>query len=120
MARGKRGGVGAETPELIEGTGAVPLAIAPGGDYGKRQATEEIAASSPMYDEQAAGQVPPQPQEVQQGPMPDAFAPTNRPSEPLSAGQQPQGEFYDPVEFLRIVYQAYPSPWIASLIGDEY
>ncbi len=71
-----------------------------------------------MYDE--ASGAPGQAGGVGLGPMPDAFGPTQRPNEQLGAGQMQQGEFYDPIEFLRIVYAAYPSPWIASLIGDDF
>ena len=120
MARGKRGGVQPpQAPQLVEGTGQVrPPTVAPGQAYGERQATEAQAAEQPMYDDGSGAQAPTG--GVGLGPMPDAFGPTQRPNEPISAGQQPPGEYYDPVDVLRSIYNSYPSPWIAALLGDDY
>ncbi len=119
MARGKRGGVQApEAPEAIEAPPQPPT-VAPGQPYGERAATEGVAAAAPMYDEGSGAQAPTA-GGVGLGPMPDAFGPTQRPNEMLGAGQQDPGQFYDPVDVLRSVYKAYPSPWIAALLGDDF
>jgi len=49
-----------------------------------------------------------------------AFGPTERPNEsPLAGGA---GGYEEPpvsaTDILRIIYERYPSPWIAGLIGD--
>jgi len=49
-----------------------------------------------------------------------AFAPTDRPGESPLAGspagyEKPE---LDATQVLRILYERYPSPWIAGLIGD--
>ena len=121
MARGKRAGARvAETPVAPPQPDAVPRppVVANGQPYGDRQATEQQAASAPMYDDQAPQQQAPV--GVQPGPMPDAFGPTNRPSEPITAGLPSQNQEADAVAVLRSIYQSFPSPWIAALIGDDF
>ncbi len=114
MARGKRAGTRAAPPELTAGTGAPkPPVAAPGGGYGDRQQAEGQAATAPMYDDQQqqGGQAPPVP--IPPGPMPDAFAPSGTPIAPSAA---PPGDYIDPTQVLEAIYEAYPSPWIRSLI----
>jgi hypothetical protein len=115
MARGKRAGVRTpEPPGLIKGTGAPkPPTVAPGNAYGERQALEEQASSAPMYDDQQPSQPTGPKPPMALGDLPDAFGPSSRPQGPPIA---PPGEMIDANQILEAVYQAYPSPWIRSLI----
>jgi hypothetical protein len=122
MARGKRAGarVAEATAAPVQAPPDAPLppVVANGGPYGSRQATEEQASSAPMYEEQVQGQAAPV--GVPPGPMPDAFGPSQRPHEPLTAGLPGQGQEADSVAVLRAIYKSFPSPWIAALIGDDF
>ena len=122
MARGKRAGTRvAEANEVAPPAvpdAPLPPVVASGGPYGSRQATEEQASAAPMYQEQV-----PQasaPVGVPPGPLPNAFGPTQRPNEPLTAGLPQQGQDTDAVAVLQAIYKSFPSPWIAALIGDEF
>jgi hypothetical protein len=47
--------------------------------------------------------------------MPDMFGPSKMPQGVGGAGQLPSEK-----DILRVMYEAYPSPWIASLLGDDF
>ena len=118
MARGKRAGVrAAAPPDPLDEPPAPPVA-APGQPYGDRQATEAQASASPMYDEPVSPQSAPV--GVSPGAMPDAFGPTNRSQESMTAGLPTSSTEADAVGVLRAIYASFPSPWIAALIGDDY
>lgn len=92
----KRGGYQAPArPAAVSGPGALsqrtdspatqPVRVAPGGDYGSRQALVGQQQAAPM----AAGGPGPAPVGgVASGaaPLPDPFGPSNRPQEPVTAG----------------------------------
>jgi len=122
MARGKRGGTRTDAQDSVGDSGDSPPDVAPGQPYGQRAATEAQVAAAPMYD--AASGAPssrPAPSGgLPLAPLPDAFGPTRRPNEPLTAGQPAPGDYYDPVQVLKAIWRAYPSPVIAGLIGDDF
>lgn len=97
--------------------------------YGERQAMETAQAAAPM----AAGEgtptgapspapsgAPTTPAAMMAGlgPMPDVFAPTNRPDEPLGPSSMPPVDLASiPADvILRKLYAAYPNPYIARLL----
>lgn len=126
MARGGRrtpanpapvSGPGALSRRTDGGAGQ-PIRVAPGGAYGARQASVALQQAAPLQ----AG--PPRP--TGQGtvapaglPMPNVFAPTNRPAEPPTAGATARRDRVLPQDsnaLLRVIYNVYPHPEIARLI----
>lgn len=128
MARGKRGGKRTpRAPAAVSGPGALsqrtdggpakPPPVGTGNPYGERKKLEEIASVAPMYTDAApagsAGrQVP-----VDPGAMPVANAPSQRPTQPSGVGVTGTTTQVPPAQMvLRAIYDAYPSPWIRSLL----
>ncbi len=100
-----------------------PLRVASGGAYGERKAATEQQQAAPMASEtgpppvgSAGGQGgTPAPQGG-----PGLFGPSQRPSEPITAGAlgapgQPQ---MTADELMRLLYSKRPSPYLARLIRD--
>ena len=139
MARGggsRRGGYRAPArPAAVSGPGALsartdggpgnarqPIRVASGGPYGQRQALTGLQAAAPL----AAGAVAPGTASAgavssfaAPGPRPpQVFGPTERPSEPLSAGLR-AGPILpdDPDVLLRALYWIYPHPDILRLMN---
>lgn len=123
MARGKRAGQPRNpSPEQGVAEAARPPVIANEQGYGVRKETEALASASPMPATgdasvspaaQGASPVRPTP-----GPLPDMFGPSRHPNV-QSAGGVPL-DAPPAKEVLRAIYRAYPSPWIASLLGDDF
>ena len=130
MARGKRGGqrtprnpaavsgVGAASARTDGGPGSIPPLVANQQGYGVRAATEAAAGAAPMYDESGQGAPSSPPAQrafrpVTPGPAPSLHGPATMPD--VGAGMVPPEQ-----EVLKAIYRAYPSPWIASLIGDDF
>jgi hypothetical protein len=86
-----------------------------GGRYGEAQALRQQQQAAPMAaTSPVAGGIAPQAANPA-----GAFGPSTRPSEPITAGTvRPGTEAVDSKEILRMIYAAYPSPWIASLLSD--
>jgi hypothetical protein len=126
MARGKRGGQRTpRNPAPVSGPGALsqrtdggpsrPPVIANEQGYGVRGQTEAAASSAPMYADQANSPAPAPPQTpIALGALPQAFGPSQRPGPPPVSSSPPRAQ-----DVLRAVYEAYPSPWIASLLHDD-
>ena len=120
MARGKRAGQ-PRTPSPEQGVAgaAQPPVVANEQGYGVRKETEALASAAPMSEgggapvSPTAHASPPPP-----GALPDMFGPSKYP-DTMSAGGLPM-EAPPAKEVLRSIYRAYPSPWIASLLGDDY
>ena len=130
MARSKRGGYRPPaSPAPVSGPGALsartdggpgqrqPVRVAPGGPYGQRQALETQQQAAPLAVANpiscgGGGVTPSAP------PAAGVFGPTQRPGEPISTGLGggmivPE----DPDVLLRALWQVYPHPDIARLIG---
>lgn len=143
MPRGQgRGGYRKpDKPAPVSGPGALsqrtdggpgdpqPIRLASGGKYGDRKASQAQQSAAPM----AGGSPLPQPAAGGGAPSPvsppapiDAFAPTARPDEPITAGM-PFGPGRgslgmlptDPDEALRIAYSMFRHPDIAELLADR-
>ena len=91
--------------------------VAPGGSYGSRQQLEAQQSAAPVP---TGGTEPGAPTgQGGGGGIPDPFGPTQRPTEPATAGMlgvEPEHEI-DTDYVLRKIYEQYPSPWIAGLIN---
>lgn len=112
-----------------------PIRVAPGQPYGQRKALEGLQRAAPMTGGPAMPQAPAGPSQAA-APVPgknfpqfgrDAFGPTLRPQEPITAGiptgPGSQGSSWylrqDPKTLLRAAYEAYPDPWILRLLSEE-
>ena len=107
------------------GSKSQPLRIPSGGPTGARQAAVEQQQGAPLP---VGG-----PPSVGQGgggggsvPQPGtgAFGPTQRPNEPAIAGASPAGDLmnqgFDTTRaVLQMIYDRYPSPYIAALMNNE-
>jgi len=88
-----------------------------GGSYGDRKAIEEQAAAAPVATGGSEGGGSPNGAAGGGAPQ-GAFGPTNRPSEPITAGMaQPPGEGPDADMMLRALYQQFPTPHLSRLLN---
>ena len=103
------------------GSDKQPIRETSGGAYGERQAGKEQQQSAPLA---VAGSTPsggggaPIPP-----PSPDGvFGPTQRPNVPLSQGITPTGQVgeqgLDAQMILELMFQKYPSPYLARLMRN--
>lgn len=107
------------------GAAKPPLPV--GGEYGSRQALEQFQASGPMTPPPSppVGGGAPRPQSAPPTGNPlDAFAPTARPGEPITAGiplgAGPSGPSLgdDPDSWIRAAYAVTGHPALAELLTD--
>jgi len=99
-----------------------PVRVANDLPYGERKALEEMQKSAPVG---ATADIQPVP--AAGPPRGGAFLPTERPSEPITAGiptgPGSQGSSWylreDPDALLRAAYEANPDPWILRLMQQE-
>ena len=99
------------------GSAKQPLRDMPMDAHGERAALEQLQGAAPMNAAQPAGVPGPAPTAE----LPNPFAPTERPNEPITAGLRgapstPQYLPPDPDELVRILYSIYPHPDIGRLI----
>jgi hypothetical protein len=129
MARG--GNRTPRQPAAVSGPGALsqrtdggagqPIRAASNQPYGARQATETQQAAAPLASG-GGGAAPRSTGTVgaNGSPLPpiDAFGPTQRPNEPMTAGLGQEGLYSpdDPDLPIRIMYQLYPHPSLARLL----
>ena len=132
MAR-KRGGARTPTnPAPVSGPGALsqrtdggpgqPVRSFPAEFHGQRQALADLQSAAPL----AVAPAPSGNATAQGGALPsaDVFAPTDRPTEPMTQGATPFSMMGDgpgplpddPDLLLRMIYNQYPHPAIARLI----
>jgi len=119
-------GSGART----DGGAGQPIRLASQQAYGDRKSMESAQGAAPMAvagtsstPATAPTAIPTTPSQIMagQGPLPtpgDVFGPTKRPNEPLGpSGTAPNqmGEM-DADTYLRMLYAAYPNPYIARLM----
>ncbi len=133
--RGRGGPRQPARPAAVSGPGALsartdggagsrtqPIRAASGGNYGEHGALESQQQGAPLPDESGgppsaapagAGAAP-------SGGPPGMFGPTNRPTEPITAGQaQPGQQQLTADELLRLMYSKRPSPYLARLLRDR-
>lgn len=114
-----------------DGGAGQPVRVASGQPYGERKAMVAAQSAAPMD----AGDAPPSPAPPSgtpttaadvlrgQGPLPtpdQIFGPTRRPNEPLGPSS-PRGERMEDIPadvYLRMLYQVYPSPYLARLLSS--
>ena len=95
-----------------------PVRVAPGGEHGTRQELEALQGAAPLAVDQpllgsaggggGAAASPPR----------SAFAPTDRPNQPATAGLPSAGPsgLSDPDMLLRIMYQMTGDPYLLRLL----
>ena len=101
-----------------------PIRTPTGGRYGEASALTSQQQAAPLA---AGGGGTPPPGGSAGPPMGGGgggmFAPTGRPSEPITAGAMTPGSQGGPAltadELLRMLYRKRPSPWIARLLGGR-
>lgn len=102
------------------GSGTQPIRVPTGGDYGERQASTAQQQAAPLAAGGAptgGGGVPPI-----ASPSPDGvFGPTERPNVPLTQGIGQRGAppVIDPTTMLQILYEKFPSPYLARLMEND-
>ena len=115
-------GPGAASQRTDGGAGQ-PIRAASDQPYGARAATETAQAGAPLS---AGGGTPPGggagPAPGGGSPIPplDAFGPTTRPNEPVTAGLENQGMMNpdDPDMMIRLIAQAFPHPSLTRLLAE--
>lgn len=131
MARSGRGGRRTPAqPAPVSGPGALarrtdggpaqPTRVAPGGQYGARQAMESLQQAAPMAAG-GGGQPSPSTNSPTAAPLPAAFAPTQRPNEPITAGlpSMPAAQSLaqlDADALLRLMIRRFPHPQLVRLL----
>ena len=102
------------------GSSSQPIRVPTGGDYGDRQAGIAQQQAAPLASAggtpAGGGGAPISP------PSPDGvFGPTERPNVPLTRGlgQQGASPVVDPHTLLQILYEKYPSPYLARLMEND-
>jgi hypothetical protein len=114
--------------DLRNAGGKVAKKVATGQTYG--EATKQMAAQSAMPIASAPTDAPPAPSPIQPGQLGAFNRPTERPTEPVTAGASfgagptPRTQFAVPVNDpvlteLRALYSAYPSTELADML-DSY
>ena len=103
------------------GSKSQPLRVASGGGYGDRKAAIEQQQGAPLPVNDGSQGVARSGGGGGSSTAGGAFGPTQRPNEPITAGQMGA----DPTQYvpsaqdvLMELYKRYPSPWIAQLIKN--
>lgn len=113
-------GVGADSARTDGGAGQ-PIRVPKDQPYGERQASEAAQAAAPLASaEPVSGGPPPGGgggSDIPASPFGiDAFGPTQRPNEPITAGAMGAGAAPDADMLLRVILQKRFTPYLARLL----